>query len=382
VRVLQDLDLTIDDGEFLVLVGPSGCGKSTLLRLLAGLEQPSGGEIRVGGRAVSQLRPSQRDVAMVFQSYALYPHLSVADNMAFGLRRSRPRTLLQQLQDSLHRAGRGLPAGLRVASAREERLQARVRDVAQMLELEPLLQRLPKELSGGQKQRVALGRAIARQPAVFLMDEPLSNLDAKLRTGTRAQITALQRRLGTTTVYVTHDQVEAMTMGHRIAVLNAGRLQQLGTPLELYQHPANLFVAQFIGSPPMNLLPVEVASSSQLVLGGRRHTLAETVAAPLAGRQDQRLTAGLRPEHLRLAPPANRNLAAEVSHVEALGNEQLVTCRLLEGDQLVLLRAAPDQRLAPGETVHLEVDPAGWRLFDNNGDALPLPAGPQGRSVT
>ena len=373
VRVLQDLNLTIADGEFLVLVGPSGCGKSTLLRLLAGLEQPTAGEIRVAGRAITQLRPAQRDVAMVFQSYALYPHLSVADNMAFGLRRSRPRTALQQLQDSLHRAGRGLPEALRVPSARERRLEARVRAVAQMLELEPLLQRLPKELSGGQKQRVALGRAIAREPAVFLMDEPLSNLDAKLRTGTRAQITALQRQLGTTTVYVTHDQVEAMTMGHRIAVLNAGRLQQLGTPLELYQWPANLFVAEFIGSPPMNLLPVEVASASQLLVGQRRFTLDAPMAAVLDGRLGQRLTAGLRPEHLRLAPAANRNLPAEVSHVEALGNEQLVTCRLLEGSQLVLVRAEPERRLVAGEAVHLEVEASGWRLFDSQGEALPPP---------
>ncbi|MEB3266495.1 MAG: ATP-binding cassette domain-containing protein [Cyanobacteriota bacterium] len=373
VQVLERLDLAIADGEFLVLVGPSGCGKSTLLRLLAGLEQPTAGEIRVSGRPITQLRPAQRDVAMVFQSYALYPHLSVADNMAFGLRRSQPRTLPQQLQDSLHRAGRRLPEALRLPSRREQRVDARVREVAQMLELEPLLQRLPKELSGGQKQRVALGRAIARQPAVFLMDEPLSNLDAKLRTGTRAQITALQRQLGTTTVYVTHDQVEAMTMGHRIAVLNAGRLQQLGTPLELYQWPANLFVAQFIGSPPMNLLPVEVASASQLLLGQRRFTLEEPLATVLAGHQGQRLTAGLRPEHLRLAPSANRNLPAEVSHVEALGNEQLVTCRLLEGDQLVLLRAEPERRLQAGDTVHLEVDPSGWRLFDRQGDALSQP---------
>jgi len=256
VEVLRQLDLCIHDGEFLVLVGPSGCGKSTLLRLLAGLESPSSGEIFVADRPVSRLRPAQRDVAMVFQSYALYPHLSVADNIGFGLRRSGPRSPLQQLQDSLHRNSRQLPEGLRVPSAREERVERRIAEVAATLELEALLQRLPKELSGGQKQRVALGRAIARQPAVFLMDEPLSNLDAKLRTGTRAQIVELQRRLGTTTLYVTHDQVEAMTMGHRIAVLNGGHLQQLGTPLELYQWPLNLFVAQFIGSPPMNLLPV------------------------------------------------------------------------------------------------------------------------------
>ncbi len=368
VQVLHDLDLSIADGEFLVLVGPSGCGKSTLLRLLAGLEQPSGGEIWVGERPVSRLRPSERDVAMVFQSYALYPHLSVADNIAFGLRRSRPRTPLQQLQD----AASGI---LRLPSERERRVASRVAEVAAMLELEPLLRRLPRELSGGQKQRVALGRAIAREPAVFLMDEPLSNLDAKLRTGTRAQITGLQRRLGTTTVYVTHDQVEAMTMGHRIAVLNGGRLQQLGTPLELYRWPANLFVAQFIGSPPMNLLPVRVAPGGQLQLGQRRFHLEAPLADLVAGRSGEALTAGLRPEHLRLGPAANRNMPAEVAHLEALGNEQLLTCRLAEDDHLVQLRVDPERSLRPGETVHLEVESMGWRLFDAAGDALRPPQG-------
>jgi multiple sugar transport system ATP-binding protein len=370
VEVLRQLDLQIQDGEFLVLVGPSGCGKSTLLRLLAGLEQPSHGEIYVGNRPVSQLRPAQRDVAMVFQSYALYPHLTVADNIGFGLRRSRSRTALQQVQDSLHLASRRLPGPLQVPSRREERIAQRIAEVAETLELDHLLDRLPKELSGGQKQRVALGRAIARQPAVFLMDEPLSNLDAKLRTGTRAQITALQRQLGTTTLYVTHDQVEAMTMGHRIAVLNGGQLQQLGTPMELYQWPANLFVAQFIGSPPMNLLPVQVSAPGQLLLAGQRLLLEGPLEALSAAHVGESFTAGLRPEHLKLAPATNRNLAAEVSHVEALGNEQLVTCRLLEGSHLVLVRAEADAAVALGQTVHLDVEPRGWRLFDNEGMAL------------
>jgi multiple sugar transport system ATP-binding protein len=313
---------------------------------------------------------------MVFQSYALYPHLSVAGNIGFGLRRSRPRTALQHLQDSLHQATRRLPAPLRVPSNREERVERRIAEVAATLELEPLLKRLPKELSGGQKQRVALGRAIARQPAVFLMDEPLSNLDAKLRAGTRTQIVELQRRLGTTTLYVTHDQVEAMTMGHRIAVLNAGRLQQLGTPMQLYRWPANLFVAQFIGSPPMNLLPVEVIGPGQLQLGSRRMPVDGPLADTLAGRIGHLLTGGLRPEHLRLAPATNRNLRATVSHSEALGNEQLVTCQLEEGDHLVQLRVAPEEQLPPGTTIHLEVDPGGWRLFDAGGEALPLPGSP------
>ena len=373
VQVLRQLDLAIGDGEFLVLVGPSGCGKSTLLRLLAGLEQPTAGEIYVGERPVSRLRPAQRDVAMVFQSYALYPHLTVAGNLGFGLRRSRPRTPLQQVQDSLHGASRHLPAPLRVPSAREERIEARIAEVAEMLELAPLLERLPKELSGGQKQRVALGRAIARQPAVFLMDEPLSNLDAKLRTGTRTQIVDLQRQLGTTTLYVTHDQVEAMTMGHRIAVLHAGELQQLGSPMELYQWPANLFVAQFIGSPGMNLLPVEVAAPGQLLLGQRRFLVEGPLEAALASRVGQAFTGGLRPEHLQLAPATNRNLRATVSHCEALGNEQLLTCRLDDGGHLVQLRTAPEEQLPPGSTVHLDIDPRGWRLFDSSGNALPLP---------
>ena len=249
-----------------MLVGPSGCGKSTLLRLLAGLEAPTSGEIYVGKQPVSQLRPAQRDVAMVFQSYALYPHLSVRDNLVFGLRRSQQRSLGQLLQDQLHRKTRNFPPLLQVSSIREQRIEARTREVAEALELQPLLNRQPKELSGGQKQRVALGRAMAREPSVFLMDEPLSNLDAKLRNSTRTQIVDLQRQLGTTTIYVTHDQVEAMTMGHRIAVLNQGQLQQLGTPIELYQWPSNLFVAQFIGSPPMNVLPVFVGPANTLLL--------------------------------------------------------------------------------------------------------------------
>ncbi len=376
VQVLQQLDLQVADGEFLVLVGPSGCGKSTLLRLLAGLDQPSSGEIFVGDRPVSRLRPAQRDVAMVFQSYALYPHLSVADNIGFGLRRSRPRTALQQLQDSLHNATRRLPGVLRVPSKREEQIGRRIQEVAATLELEPLLERLPKELSGGQTQRVALGRAIARQPAVFLMDEPLSNLDAKLRTGTRAQIVELQRRLGTTTLYVTHDQVEAMTMGHRIAVLNGGRLQQLGTPLQLYQWPANLFVAQFIGSPPMNLLPAQVIGAGQLQLGSKKFSVPGPLADAMASRTGESLTAGLRPEHLRLAPATNRNLSAEVSHCEALGNEQLVTCKLLDGGHLVQVRVGPDERMTAGSTIHLDIDPSGWRLFDSEGEALALPPTP------
>ena len=370
VEVIRQLDLTIKDGEFLVLVGPSGCGKSTLLRLLAGLETPSNGEIFIGDHPVSRMRPGRRDVAMVFQSYALYPHLSVRDNLSFGLRRSRSRTLQQQLQDQLCLITRRLPAPLRIRSQREASIAARVDKVAAALELEPLLDRLPKELSGGQKQRVALGRAMAREPAVFLMDEPLSNLDAKLRNSTRTRIVDLQRQLGTTTVYVTHDQVEAMTMGHRIAVLNQGRLQQLGTPMELYRWPSNLFVAQFIGSPPMNLLPVIVGAGSTLLLGEKRLQVDGPLAAPLAKLEGEPLTAGLRPEGWRVSPATNRNLSASVVHSEVLGNEQLITCRLTETNHLVQVRADPEQTHHSGDELHLDPDPVGWRLFDQHGEAL------------
>ena len=377
VEVIRELSLTIEDGEFLVLVGPSGCGKSTLLRLMAGLETPSSGEIFIGDHPVSRLRPAQRNVAMVFQSYALYPHLSVRDNLGFGLRRSRQRTVLQQIQDQLHRSTRRFPQHLSLSSSREARLEIRVNEVAEALELDQLLDRRPKELSGGQKQRVALGRAMARQPDVFLMDEPLSNLDAKLRGSTRTRIVDLQRQLGTTTLYVTHDQVEAMTMGHRIAVLNQGRLQQLGTPMELYRWPSNLFVAQFIGSPPMNVLPVTVASAGTLLLGERRLPVEGVLADALPALEGQSLNGGIRPEQLRIAPATNRSLPADVSHSEVLGNEQLITCRLLDGGHLIQVRADPDLDATPGSRVHLEAEPTGWRLFDRLGEAIARPHPPR-----
>ena len=366
VQVLQSIDLAVRDGEFLVLVGPSGCGKSTLLRLLAGLEEPSSGQVMVGGHDVTALPPSRRDVAMVFQSYALYPHLTVANNIAFGLRRSMARRPRQQLLDWLSRRLPGL------SSVREQHIAERVQQVAAMLDLTHLLDRLPKELSGGQKQRVALGRAIARQPAVFLMDEPLSNLDAKLRGDTRRQIVELQRQLGVTTLYVTHDQVEAMTMGHRIAVLNGGCLQQLGTPMELYASPANLFVAQFIGSPPMNLLPVEVVAAEQVALAGKKLPADPALAALLAPRIGEQLTLGLRPERVKLAPATNRNLPAQVLQLEALGHEVLVSVQLKDADQVVQLRAAADVQLEVGADCYLEFELQGWCLFDAHGDALRL----------
>ena len=370
VEVIRQLNLTIEDGEFLVLVGPSGCGKSTLLRLLAGLDLPTSGEIRIGNRRISSLRPAHRNVAMVFQSYALYPHLSVKENLSFGLRRSKRRTLLQRIQDQCFLVTRQLPRLLRVRSSREERIEARVEAVAKSLELEELLNRWPKELSGGQKQRVALGRAMAREPDVFLMDEPLSNLDAKLRTSTRQRIVDLQRELGTTTVYVTHDQVEAMTMGHRIAVLNKGQLQQLGTPMELYRWPSNVFVAQFIGSPAMCLLPVTVGSNATLILGEKRIQVEGDMVERLLEREGEQLTAGLRPEHWHLAPATNRNLKAKVSHCERLGNEQILTCRIEDGGHLIQARCSPEINIKATDEVNLEPDPTAWRLFDRNGEAI------------
>jgi multiple sugar transport system ATP-binding protein len=310
---------------------------------------------------------------MVFQSYALYPHLSVRDNLSFGLRRSQTRSPWQQLHDQFSRASRRLPQALRIQSTREQQIAEQIQTVAKALELEPLLDRLPKELSGGQKQRVALGRAMARKPAVFLMDEPLSNLDAKLRNSTRTRIVDLQRTLGTTTVYVTHDQVEAMTMGHRIAVLNAGKLQQLGTPMELYNWPSNLFVAQFIGSPPMALLPVCVGPNATLLLGDRRLAIEGPLVQALASLEGQQLTAGLRPEGWIMAPATNRNLAAEVSHCEVLGNEQVLTCRLLDGDHLIQVRTPPEPLYQPKQMVYLAPDPRGWRLFDELGNAVAMP---------
>jgi multiple sugar transport system ATP-binding protein len=272
---VQDFTVRVADGEFLVLVGPSGCGKSTALRMLAGLEEVTEGRILIGDRAVNNLAPGARDVAMVFQSYALYPHMTVYDNLAFGLRNKR------------------MP---------KAEVDRRVRRAAEILDLGKLLKRKPKQLSGGQRQRVALGRAIVREPAAFLMDEPLSNLDAQLRVATRAEILKLQRDLGTTTIYVTHDQVEAMTMGDRIAVMRDGLLQQIGSPEELYTSPQNVFVAGFIGSPAMNLVPSEVVDAG----GGR--------------------IAGFRPEHVDLGPGRGDALTftATVEVVEYLGDEQLV----------------------------------------------------------
>lgn len=397
VNVLRRINLTVRDGEFMVLVGPSGCGKSTLLRLIAGLETLTGGNIWVGDHLVNNLPPKQRDIAMVFQSYALYPHMTVYENLAFGLRRTQ-RAAIQQSTNQPSKQGRhgdkplhptleqmlvgltrNLPPKLRYWSAQERAIDQRVRQVAQMLQIETLLNRLPKQLSGGQKQRVALGRAMARNPQVFLMDEPLSNLDAKLRTETRTQIVNLQRKLGITTIYVTHDQVEAMTMGDRIAVMNAGQLQQVASPLELYNYPANRFVAEFIGSPPMNFLPVQVKAPLLIQHPQFRLTLPENWETSLQPYDGRSVTLGIRPEHLSVSLPAPKNLPVRVTHVEALGSETYLTVNLTntsfaepttdliigQNSAPIQVRIEPDRPVSVGELLWLAITPDKVHLFDD-----------------
>ena len=374
VNVLRRINLTIQDGEFMVLVGPSGCGKSTLLRLIAGLEELTGGNVWVGDRLVNELPPKARDIAMVFQSYALYPHMTVYDNLAFGLRRTQllePETTATNLpvwaENLLVGTTRSLPKKLRYWSARERAVDQRVRTVAQMLQIEMLLNRLPKQLSGGQKQRVALGRAMARNPQVFLMDEPLSNLDAKLRTETRAQIVKLQRQLGTTTIYVTHDQTEAMTMGDRIAVMNAGQIQQLASPLELYNRPVNRFVAEFIGSPTMNFIPVQVKAPLLITHSQFRLTLPELWAIALQKYDGQTLLLGIRPEHLTVGVPAPKNLPVEIERVEALGNETHIAVKFVDAEAAATslqARISPEQPVTLGEKLWLAIAPEKIHLFE------------------
>jgi multiple sugar transport system ATP-binding protein len=363
---VHGLDLEVSDGELMILVGPSGSGKSTALRMLAGLEDASEGTIRIGGRVVNDVAPKDRDIAMVFQSYALYPHMDVAHNMGFALR-------MQRVQ--------------RTAIA--ERVSA----AARRLGLSELVARRPRTLSGGQRQRVAVGRAIVREPQAFLLDEPLSNLDAKLRVEMRAYLARLRQELGTTTVYVTHDQIEAMTMGQRVAVMNDGRLEQCDHPQVLYDHPANLFVAGFIGSPPMNLLRGHVergADGSELVLGAHRLRLPSWAPEGVLARGDAPLVVGIRPEALSHAPAESAGdelLEAPVQLVESLGSDLLVHAELdapavLTEDQLEVAREVggdpaaalararftarltPDVRLAPGDRVRLRVDLDRMHYFD------------------
>ena len=331
VRVLNEVDLKIADGEFVVLVGPSGCGKSTLLRMIAGLEEVSGGDIRIGERVVNDVAPKDRDIAMVFQSYALYPHMNVSSNMGFSLM---------------------------LRKADKTSIETRVDGAAKRLGLEPLLERLPRQLSGGQRQRVAMGRAIVRDPQVFLFDEPLSNLDAKLRTHMRTEIKALHQ-LKTTSIYVTHDQTEAMTMADRIVVMHNGNVQQVGAPLELYDKPANIFVAGFIGSPAMNFLQATMVRQN---IGQALFTDGQKLRLPdgLPLQEGASLTLGVRPEDIRIVDDGP--LKAEVEVVEPLGMSTQYYVRVA-GEQLRIY-AIGRPGLAPGQTVRLAVEPAVQHIFD------------------
>jgi len=324
--VIHGVDISIADGEFFVLVGPSGCGKSTLLRMLAGLETITGGTVRIGETVVNELEPKQRDIAMVFQNYALYPHMTAAKNMGFSLE---------------HRG------------TSKAEIAERVQWAADILGLTDYLEHYPRQLSGGQRQRVAMGRAIVRDPKVFLFDEPLSNLDAKLRVVMRSEIKALHQRLKTTTVYVTHDQVEAMTMADKIVVLNAGRIEQIGTPLDLYDRPVNQFVAGFIGSPAMNFIPGTIDGRT-FVAEGIDLPLSEEIAAT-----DREALYGIRPEHLTLSP---EGLPAEVQVVEPMGSETQVTMKLGATQVFGIFR----ERItaAPGETINVTPDLSALHLFD------------------
>ena len=349
---LVDLCLSVDDGELLAVVGPSGCGKSTLLRLLAGLETPTRGTLRIGGAVVNERSPQERNVAMVFQDYALYPHRTVRGNLAFPLEMRRlPRAEIQR----------------------------RVAQVAELLDIGALLERRPRELSGGERQRVAMGRALVREPTAFLLDEPLSNLDATLRGHVRGEIADLQRRTGTTMLYVTHDQVEAMTLGERVAVLERGRLQQVAEPRELYARPANRFVAGFIGSPPMNLLPARVRTDPEgratILVAGQALALPDALAAAARARGADPVTLGLRPEAFRLATARGGALCARVLHLEFLGHEVLAHLALApgEGDGQELRLVARLERagdLERGAPVALDVDPEGVHLFGGDGEAI------------
>jgi multiple sugar transport system ATP-binding protein len=334
------LDLQIADGEFLVLVGPSGCGKSTSLRMLAGLEEVDDGRILIGDRPVNDVKSKDRDIAMVFQSYALYPHMTVGENMGFALR---------------------------IAGVNKDEITKRVAEAAKILDLESFLDRKPKALSGGQRQRVAMGRAIVRSPQVFLMDEPLSNLDAKLRVQTRTQIAALQRRLGTTTVYVTHDQVEAMTMGDRVAVLRGGILEQCDTPLRLYQQPANVFVAGFIGSPGMNIAEFRL-EDGEATLGKARVRLTPATVTALGDEGADRVVLGFRPESVDLVSENTPGaFPVTVDVVEELGSDAFLHGSLPDGGGTeggsVIARVDPNGPPAKGSTVYLRIQPGKEHVF-------------------
>ena len=344
VTAMGDFNLEVQDGELMVFVGPSGCGKTTCLRMVAGLEEITSGTLKIGDRIVNDIAPKDRDIAMVFQSYALYPHMSVYDNLAFGLKlRKLPKADIDR----------------------------RVKEAAETIQLTALLERKPKELSGGQRQRVALGRAIVREPAVFLMDEPLSNLDAKLRVQTRAEIARLHQRLKTTIIYVTHDQVEAMTMGQRIAVMSQAKLQQVGTPRELYDHPANKFVAGFIGSPAMNFLSAELTGSGEsaaLSVAGITFPLPAHYREGVGATSGKKFTLGIRPEHLNVVPGDGQTAAVQTTAdvVEYLGNEVLLHAMIAGVDVVALVDR--EHHVRPGDVISLHIPLDQFHLFDAETD--------------
>ncbi len=333
VDVLQNIKLAVEDGSFVVLVGPSGCGKSTLLRCIAGLEPIASGDIEIGGHNVSNLAPAQREIAMVFQSYALYPHMNVENNMAFGLKFARTP---------------------------KDEIARRVAEASRILQLEPLLKRRPKELSGGQRQRVAIGRAIVRKPKVFLFDEPLSNLDAALRINTRIEIAKLHKLLKATIIYVTHDQVEAMTLADKIVVMNHGRIEQAGSPLELYYKPDNLFVAGFIGSPAMNIMTATVKSRNQVTL---EQGVALTTNLPSSCREGDVISLGCRPEHMMLG---KSGIPGTIELVERLGEMGYAHVKLATG-RTAIIEIRGDQGLATNNTVNVALSPNNSHVFNKDG---------------
>jgi multiple sugar transport system ATP-binding protein len=340
VTVIPHLDLDIEDHEFMVLVGPSGCGKSTALRMIAGLEEITDGTIEIAGRVVNDVPPKDRDIAMVFQSYALYPHMTVRENLQFGLKiRKMPKPEMDR----------------------------RVDEAAKILGIQEFLDRKPRQLSGGQRQRVAVGRAIVRNPKVFLFDEPLSNLDAKLRVQMRAEISRLQKSLQTTTVYVTHDQIEAMTMGDRIAVMSKGELQQVGTPLEVYEQPSNLFVASFIGTPPMNFVPATLTDGgTAIAASGFKMPVPEAFRAAATGQDGRKVVLGIRPENVREAARDGGNatvpVTAKVEFVEPLGHEVIVHGRV--GDDLLVAKVDPHRSPQLDSQISLVIEAQACHLFD------------------
>ncbi|MEQ9643271.1 MAG: sn-glycerol-3-phosphate ABC transporter ATP-binding protein UgpC [Alphaproteobacteria bacterium] len=344
VEAVRGVDLTVRSGEFCVLVGPSGCGKSTLLRMIAGLEEIDGGELAIDGRRMNEVRPADRGVSMVFQSYALYPHMTVYRNMAFGLKLARTAA---------------------------ETIDERVRSAARTLQIEDLLDRRPRELSGGQRQRVAIGRAIVRQPKVFLFDEPLSNLDASLRVQMRLEIARLHRRLGSTAIYVTHDQTEAMTLADKIVVLNQGTVEQAGAPLDLYRRPDNLFVATFLGSPRINLLPARVEPGQGAMPTFHVGDAVFSLPASFAPPADGEVMLGVRPEHIRVTHPGtDADLTMRVDLVEELGEAQLLHGTVAEGQSLIV-RYAERADVAAGDEVGIGFSDEDMLLFDKDGRRIP-----------